>query len=311
MSKERCAQDAAKSGVRDKVNSYNLGGHSGCQIYLMEDDDGKTFVRKISKDVGYNERLKAQSEKQASFKCEPVKVPAVLNQGYTEEGLYFFDMEYVQGITLAEYIKTMEIGKVKGLVESLISSIMPPNAITSTLECKYDVSQIFAKKLSDLKRTLSTHSNPVIDRSLALMEAHDWSKLSYSQCHGDMTLENIIVKNDKLYLIDFLDSFYDSWFLDIGTLLQDVQVMWSYRFQETVSMNTVLRLIVFRDLLIDEIKKVNPAYVVEVYYSLLQKLIRIYPYTKDELTYHFLNENTSRVIDRITQLEKAAGEVSL
>lgn len=293
------------------MNRYNLGGHSGCQIYLIEDDDGKTFVRKISKDEDYNERLKAQSEKQAYFNGESVKAPAVLNQGYTEEGLYFFDMEYVQGITLAEYIKTMEIGKVKGLVESLVSSIIPKRSITSIPECKSDVAQIFAKKLSGLKKTLSVQNNPVIDQSLALLEAHDWSKLTYSPCHGDMTLENIIVKNDKIYFIDFLDSFYDSWFLDIGTLLQDVQVMWSYRFLETVSMNTVLRLIVFRDLLIDEIKKVNPAYVIEIYYSLLQKLIRIYPYTKCELTYHFLNEKTSLVIEKIMKLEKAAGEESL
>lgn len=293
------------------MNSYNLGGHSGCQIYLIEDDDGNTFVRKISKDEDYNKRLKVQSEKQASFNGEPVKAPAVLNQGYTEEGLYFFDMEYVQGITLAEYIKTMEIGKVKGLVETLVSSIIPKRSITSVSEYKSDVSQIFAKKMSGLRKTLSVHNNPVIDQSLALLEAHDWSKLTYSQCHGDMTLENIIVKNDKLYFIDFLDSFYDSWFLDIGTLLQDVQVMWSYRFQENVSMNTVLRLIVFRDLLIDEIKKVNPEYVIEIYYSLLQKLIRIYPYTKDELTYHFLNEKTSHVIEKIMKLEKAAGEESL
>lgn len=291
------------------MNSYNLGGHSGCQIYLIEDDDGKTFVRKISKDEDYNERLKAQSEKQASFKGEAVKAPVVLKQGYTEEGLYFFDMEYVQGITLAEYIKTMEIGKVKGLVESLVSSLIPKTSITPIPES--NVSQIFARKLSELRKTLSVHNNPIIDQSLALLETHDWSKLTYSQCHGDMTLENIIVKNDKLYFIDFLDSFYDSWFLDVGTLLQDIQIMWSYRFQETVSMNTVLRLIVFRDLLLDEIKKVNPAYVVEIYYSLLQKLIRIYPYTKDELTYHFLNEKTSLVIENIKKLEKVAGEESL
>lgn len=293
------------------MNNYNLGGHSGCQILLIEDDGGKTFVRKISKDEDYNERLKVQSEKQAAINGELFKTPAVLNQGYTEEGLYFFDMEYVQGITLAEYIKTVEIGKVKGLVDSLVSSIIPKRPITSIPECKSDVSKIFAEKLSGLRKTLSVHNNPVIDQSLTLLEAHDWSKLTYSQCHGDMTLENIIVKNDKLYFIDLLDSFYDSWVLDIGTLLQDVQVMWAYRFQETVSMNTVLRLIVFRDLLINEIKRVDPAYVVEIYYSLLQKLIRIYPYTKDELTYHFLNEKTRLVIEKIMELEKTAGEESL
>lgn len=293
------------------MNSYNLGGHSGCQIHLIENDDGNTFVRKISKDADYNNRLKAQSEKQAAFNGDFVKAPAVLNCGYTEDGLYFFDMEYIRGITLSEYIKTMEIGKVKGLVESLVDSLVPKAAVAYRAGEKPDASQIFAKKLSDLRKTLSERNNPVIERALTLLEAHDWSKLTYSQCHGDMTLENIIVKNDRLYFIDFLDSFYDSWFLDIGTLLQDVQVMWSYRFQETVSMNTVLRLIVFRDLLVDKIKSVNPEYVIEIYYSLLQKLIRIYPYTKDELTYRFLNEKTSLVIEDINKLEKAAGEKSL
>ena len=91
--------------------------------------------------------------------------------------------------------------------------------------------------------------------------------------------------------------------MDIGTLLQDIQVMWSYRFQDEVSMNTVLRLIVFRDLLLDEIKKLDSSYVIEIYYSLLQKLIRIYPYTKDELTYQFLNEKTAIVLNTIKRLE--------
>lgn len=166
------------------------------------------------------------------------------------------------------------------------------------------VKNVFDKKIADLHNKLYGN-NKIVDQALCLLEKHDWSKLVPSQCHGDMTLENIIVKNDRLYFIDFLDSFYDSWFLDIGTLLQDVQVMWSYRFQNEVSMNTVLRLIVFRDLLLDEIRKLDIAYVLEIYYSLLQKLIRIYPYTTDELTYNFLNEKTSIVLTNIKALEEA------
>ena len=289
------------------MNSYKLGGHSGCQINLIEPDDGAVFVRKTSKDQEYNERMKAQCEKQAVFRGESIRAPKVLNRGYNEDGLFFFDMEYIQGVTLAEYIKTMEIGKVKGLVESLIASIVPQDRIQTQKEGGQNVKKIFEEKLSFLRKTLKAKNNPVIDRSLDLLQTHDWRKLTPSQCHGDMTLENIIVKNDQLFFIDFLDSFYDSWFLDIGTLLQDVQVMWSYRFQQNVSMNTVLRLIVFRDLLLDEIKKINPAYVVEIYYSLLQKLIRIYPYTKDELTYRFLNEKTSLVLRSIGALEGTEG----
>lgn len=290
------------------MNTYNLGGHSGCHIYLIEDDDGNVFVRKISKDKEYNERLKLQCEKQDSFCSDKIQAPAVLKCGYTNEGLYFFDMEYIQGITLAEYIKTIEIGKVRSIVESLVSSIIPSKILLPKLNDIPDVSRIFSNKLSGLRKTLSPKNNSVINKALDLLESHDWSKMTYSKCHGDMTLENIIIKNDKIYFIDFLDSFYDSWFLDIGTLLQDVQVMWSYRFQKDVSMNTVLRLIVFRDLLIDEIKKVNPEYVIEIYYALLQKLIRIYPYTKNDLTYNFLNEKTRLVISDILKLEKVQEE---
>lgn len=286
------------------MNKYNLGGHSGCQIFLIEEDDGSVYVRKISKDKEYNSRLKIQSEKQASFSGDPIKTPKVLNTGYTDEGLYYFDMEYIQGVTLAEYIKTMEIGKVKGLVEALVSSLVPQKQVEISKEQQEKVKNVFDKKIADLHNKLYGN-NKIVDQALCLLEKHDWSKLVPSQCHGDMTLENIIVKNDRLYFIDFLDSFYDSWFLDIGTLLQDVQVMWSYRFQNEVSMNTVLRLIVFRDLLLDEIRKLDATYTLEIYYSLLQKLIRIYPYTTDELTYNFLNEKTSIVLTNIKALEES------
>lgn len=289
------------------MNSYDLGGHSGCQIFLIDNDDGRVFVRKISKDVDYNARLERQSAKQASFKGTIVRAPKVLETGYTADGRFFFDMEYIQGMTLAEYIKTMEIGKVKGLVEALVNSFIPKEIPVLTQDEKEEVVQTFAKKISELRKTLSTQNNEVINQSLDLLEKHDWRKLAPSQCHGDMTLENIIIKNDKMYLIDFLDSFYDSWFLDIGTLLQDIQVMWSYRHQGDISMNTVLRLIVFRDLLVNEVRKINEDYVVEIYYSLLQKLVRIYPYAKDELTYSFLNEKTRLVIENIQNLEMTRG----
>lgn len=289
------------------MNTYNLGGHSGCQIFLIEEDDGRVYVRKISKDKEYNSRLKIQSEKQANFSGEPIRAPKVFQQGYTDEGLFYFDMEYVQGVTLAEYIKNMEIGKVRGLVEALVSSLVPQRKVSVSEEQEKEVRDIFEKKFADLHEKLYG-KNEIINEALALLETHDWSKLSPSKCHGDMTLENIIVRNDQLYFIDFLDSFYDSWFLDVGTLLQDVQVMWSYRFQNDVSMNTVLRLIVFRDLLLEEIRKIDPSYVVEIYYALLQKLIRIYPYTKNELTYNFLNEKTRIVLKNIKTMEEQSQE---
>ena len=156
-------------------------------------------------------------------------------------------------------LKAMEIGKVKGLVESLVLSLVPEQKELVTEEEKQMVTDIFSNKISELKRCLVNKDEPVINKALYFLENHDWSIMKPSLCHGDMTLENIIIKKVIVYIIlIFWDSFYDSWFLDVGTLLQDVQVMWSYRFQNEVSMNTVLRLIVFRDLLLDEINKIEP-----------------------------------------------------
>lgn len=284
------------------MNGYNLGGHSGCQIILMENNDGFVFVRKISKDIVYNQRLEKQCEKQAAFVREgDIKAPAIYNSGINEDGLFFFDMEYIQGITLAEKLKSYEIGKIRGIVEILVKNLIPAERKIETPEEKERTRNIFSTKIGELNSKLTKYDNDVVNQALELLKSYDWTKFTPSQCHGDMTLENIIVKNDSLYFIDFLDSFYDSWLLDIGTLLQDVQVLWSYRFSKNVSMNTVLRLIVFRDILMDEIEKLNPSYIIDVYYALLQKLIRIFPYIKDDITYDFLTKKTGIVVNKIRE----------
>lgn len=276
------------------MNVRDLGGHSGCKILLCEEDDNKVFVRKISGNLDYNERLKIQAEKQDTFQSNKVKVPKVLGKGYTDERLFYFDMEYIQGITMAEYMNTIEVGKVKGLVESIVKDIVEVNPNNVEVD-----EQVFINKILGLQKKLSAKNNSVVNEAIDLLLSHSWKKFTKTACHGDMTLENIIVKDGQLYLIDFLDSFYDCWIMDISTLLQDVQALWSYRYQDEININTVIRLMVFRDILMDTVKEISPDDVVEVYYALLLKLIRIYPYTKDERTYEFLNEKTASVMQII------------
>lgn len=275
------------------MNCIDLGGHSGCKIFLMEFDDGRNFVRKISKDKDYNSRLQVQCDKQKKYIGSKIKAPKVFRSGMTEEDLFFFDMEYIQGITLAEYIRNIEIGKIKGLVDALVENIDKEIYFE-----KNEANTIFRKKFYDLQFKLAGN-NMVIDEALNLLKLHDWSRFSRSFCHGDMTLENIIVRNDQLYFIDFLDSFYDSFLMDLGTLLQDVQVMWSYRKDKNVDMNLILRLIVFRDLLLDSICKKDESLVKEMYFALLQKLVRILPYTNDNITWNFLIEKIKLVIKEV------------
>ncbi len=283
------------------MNITDLGGHSGCTILLCEKDDNEVFVRKISGDITYNKRLEIQAKKQAEYNNSRIKVPKIILTGYTEENLFYFDMEYIQGITMAEYIKTIEIGKVRSICETIVNNVVCINA-----DDKKTDENIFINKIDLLNQQLKLMNNSIVDKAIRLLQKHNWERFTRSQCHGDLTLENIIIKDNQLYLIDFLDSFYDSWIMDISTLMQDVQTMWSYRHDKETEINTKLRLLVFRDILMDTVKRVSPQDYVEVYYALLLKLLRIYPYTKDEETNSFLDSKTKSIIDIIEEIDVCA-----
>lgn len=275
-----------------------LGGHSGCRILLCEMENGEVFVRKISSGSDYNARLKAQAEKQGSYRNRVILTPRILSVGVTDKGLYYFDMEYIHGITLAEYMKTVEVGRIRNIVEKITHSMIIDNG------SRVDNTDAFHNKIEDLSGKLSKSDITSVDKGLRMLKRHCWANFVQTPCHGDLTLENIIVKNDQLYLIDFLDSFYDSWLLDVATLLQDVQMLWAYRNQERVDINALIRLIIFRDILIDEtIRIAGSEFIVEIYYALLLKLVRICPYVKDLKTMTFLDEKIKSVIHIIEEVE--------
>lgn len=276
------------------MSNHDLGGHSGCKVILIEKENNGYFVRKISKNHEYNSRLKEQCHKQKNFDKKYIKAPKVIDEGYTNEGLFYFDMEYVRGVTLDEYIKGVEVGKIDNLVSNIVESIMPKQ---SSFEYIYSakLNKIFQTKIKSLKDSVDL-SDETIYTAVNYLESHDWSWFEKMDCHGDMTLENIIIKNDDLYFIDFLDSFHDSWLMDLGTLLQDVQTLWSYRFLKEIDMNTIIRLKIFKDLLVQKIHEKNNHCVIELYYALLQKLVRIIPYTTDQFTYDFLLKKIKMVV---------------
>lgn len=270
----------------------DLGGHSGCKILLYEDDKSY-FVRKISASVEYNERLENQCIKQEKFSNNSIKTPKVLNKGY-ENGLFFFDMEYIQGVTLAKYIAKINVSQIEDVVSKIVDNIDYSDASS-------DCSTIFLNKLNDLKKKTLSFNNNSINEAIEILENYDWSKFACSYCHGDLTLENIIVKNGEMFYIDFLDSFYDSWVLDVGKLFQDVECMWSYR-NDNIDMNTKIRLIIFKDIIINKLNKIDGDYVKRTYVALLLHLIRIYPYTNDSNTIDFLDKKLNLILKKVKSL---------
>jgi hypothetical protein len=259
----------------------NLNGHSGCILELVNQNK-KNIIIKKSNSLSYNKRLEIQYNKQKTYSAKQFHSVEVIDKGIDESGLFWFSMEYINGMTLADYMKTAELTGLKNFAKIFLSII--PNDIIYDTHAK----EIFETKIRSLSETIIDKSE-VIESSLLLLENYSWNYIQHSPCHGDLTLENILISNNSLHLIDFLDSFYDSWQIDIAKILQDIEIFWHYR-KERIDNNLFVRLLVLRKIIKAKILilKDGEKIMGSIYHVLLLNLLRIFPYTKDEYTYDFL-----------------------
>jgi serine/threonine protein kinase len=236
-----------------------LKGHSGCRLVL----NGQ-IVTKTSANEEYNKRLVAQANKQKAFSHEHIKTPEIYAIGETD-GLAYFEMEYIRGISFVEYCRCKSI-------TSIASKI---NHLTSHNCIKAD----FRQQVLDKCETLRGFP-------LELLDLADWT-LPVGNCHGDLTFENVLVDdNDQLYLIDFLDSYVESSEIDCSKLMQDTYCSWSYRDEAIVPWH-VLKFI--NDMLSTPRR----------YILLLINLYRILPYTTDRDTKEWLQMQIERTMGKI------------
>ena len=99
-----------------------LLGHSGCQLNLYK-DNGLFFLRKDAGNISYNHRLKKQCAKQKWFKLDAIKTPKVLRYGYDGNNLFYFDMEFINGISMSEYMNQIKIKEIVDLIGLLFKSL--------------------------------------------------------------------------------------------------------------------------------------------------------------------------------------------
>ena len=275
-----------------------LKGHSGCGLNLYKQDN-KFFLRKDAGNALYNKRLKKQYIKQNKFELSGVKTPKIYDCGQ-ENGLFYFDMEFLNGITLAEYMSNIKIKEINSLIGLLFKSLPVKNS-----KILPDTDIVFKKKISQIEEKLRPCDREAIE-AVQMLKKFDFSNVPLSYCCGDLTLENIMLDDNKqIYLIDFLDSFYDSWMIDVAKLLQDLELHWSYRNQE-IDFNLAMRLAVAKEALIENITEYENAQtnIKTIYHILLLNILRIIPYTKDEKTDLFLKSSLNKIITTINQMEK-------
>lgn len=271
-----------------------LIGHSGCNLKISKYKKG-AIVTKTSKNQEYNNRLKKQCKKQKMFNHDFFNAPLVFESGYDKNRLFKFSMEYINGLTLAEHFRNIEIGDIDDLAKSFFS-IIPDNYSFDS-----NAKEIFISKLEDLKKKINIREDELLLDVFYKLKNYDWSYCIAGDCHGDMTLENVLFSDGNLYLIDFLDSFYNSWMVDMAKILQDVECKWSYRFDKKNDKNLEIRLLIFKQLLIDKILSLKDGEKIlnTIFCILLVNLLRIIPYTDDLKTTKYLRNEISKIFKKI------------
>ena len=100
-----------------------LSGYSGALLYLMK--NGNTwFVRKISPDTASNVRLQIQCAKQRNWANLPDRVincPKIYGDGFLE-GLFFFDMEFIQGLDGVSFLASAGNDDIKRFGEKILDN---------------------------------------------------------------------------------------------------------------------------------------------------------------------------------------------
>jgi hypothetical protein len=179
-----------------------LIGFSGSKIYLMRNDE-HLFVRKIGNvDRNFNR-----------LQC--------LSSGYNVPKIYRYendelDIEYIHGLDIVKYLESNNIDSLRGFIFDTID-------IFSKNSSEKDFTSVYETKLNWItyRTDLPFTKDQLLNRLPKI--------LPQSTYHGDFTLENVIATNSNFYMIDCVDSEYDSYIFDIAKMRQDLECKWLLR----------------------------------------------------------------------------------
>jgi thiamine kinase-like enzyme len=119
-----------------------------------------------------------------------------------------------------------------------------------------------------------------------------------SFCHGDLTFTNVLFHKNRLFFIDFLDSYVDSFICDLIKLKQDLYYFWSLKVQNIDS----LRIKQIYKFIWDKLYRRYSSYIDSDGFKILDTLnsLRIEPY----LTNQYQRDILYKIIENSNLYEK-------
>lgn len=216
-----------------------MAGYSGARLFLMSDRVGGYFVRKQASSPDLNERLRRQMEKQTfvhTLPGRPFGIPKVLGRGMEGERFYY-DMEFIDGMDAPTALATIGLAEVRDIARQLqqalhfLSTQQPIDAGGG------DLFNVLARRV--LAVTRRDFGLPHTDAIKILEGLDDLARadaFTPTLCHGDLSLENMIIsRSGQLLLVDLLDSPLCHYWQDVAKMFLDVDGQWYARRYPKIS----------------------------------------------------------------------------
>ncbi len=213
-------------------SNIEVKGHSGCSIEVVE-QGRKLILHKGTHDRNYICRLKRQAEKQKRFFSSGygnINTPKIIGLEETKDSC-IIKMEYVHAQNFVEFFDHAGFEKIERFTKQVVQFIdwevtqsemreLPPSIV---LEKVADVNKkIQHKFFMDADIVLIMKKSEMIFSKISKIQ------IPVGQCHGDFTLSNVLFNHDRIFVIDFLDSFIESPLMDMIKIRQDTAFGWSY-----------------------------------------------------------------------------------
>lgn len=247
---------------------FKVKGHSKYKLSLI---DG--WVKKYS-DVD-DKRLVKSALKQKKFKSKYFKAPEI-----KEINSNSFLMKYIVGKSFSEFFNQATKYDLDLLIEKL------DGYFSETIIGDFDLPiSVLENKLKEL---------PDGEDLIPILSNKESIKIKVGNCHGDMTLSNMIFSNE-FYLIDFLDSYIESPTMDLIKLRQDTHLYWSLNMVDgPKDLNKIKLGLKYIDKWILDNYSIND-------YELLQviNLLRIYPYATDIKIVNWIENNIKKLCEHL------------
>jgi len=302
-----------------------IQGYSGCDIRVVRCPQTESYVLEKSALGSYAPRLTAQMKKQVDFRevntLSRVHIPQILYVRTVTEGLGLgkgvtidgsadtiravtYGMEYEHNQDCVQFLNTCRFDALKDFTADLLD-IVAQNVSMSTMQ---DVPrERITHKYSDVLRIISKNSL-LSPEDIAFVDQHcspvfmalpDILSLPVGRCHGDLTLSNLLIQrpNNKIILIDFLDSFIESPIADICKLRQDTWFGWSLLLSkgyDPVRMDITLRHV--DAILVRECRKKYPWFIEYGKVFQLMNQLRILQYAQERTVVDHLLDSARRVL---------------